>query len=37
MAKKEIDKLYVSIGVDTSDLKVGFEKTDTTINQYVAK
>lgn len=37
MAKKEIDKLYVSIGVDTSDLKVGFEKTDTTINQYVSK
>ncbi len=34
---KEIDKLYVSIGVNTDDLKVGFEKSDQTINQYVSK
>ena len=34
---KEIDKLYVSLGVNTDDLKVGFEKSDQTINQYISK
>lgn len=32
-----IDKLYVSIGLDADDLKVGFEKTDKTVNQELAK
>lgn len=39
MAEKgnTIEKLYVSIGLNADDLKVGFEQTDKTISQHIAK
>lgn len=38
MAKGQtIEKLYVSIGLNADDLKVGFEQTDKTISQQVQK
>ena len=32
-----VEKLYVSIGLDDSDLQVGLQKTDMTVNQAYAK
>lgn len=33
MAGKTVDKLYVSLGVNDAELKVGLEKADLTVNQ----
>ena len=37
MAGNSVDKLYVSIGLDDSELQVGLQKTDMTVNQAYAK
>jgi len=38
MAKgTQIDKLYISIGVDNDELQVGLAKTDTTVKEAIAK
>lgn len=38
MAKgKEIGRLYVTLGVNSDDLKIGFEKGETTVSQYISK
>lgn len=38
MAKgQEIDKLYISLGLDINDLKLGFDTTGKTVNQAVSR